>query len=260
MEVRFRLLGQLDVASDSGRQVVGRPRERLLLGILCLNAGRPVSVDHILDTMWPEDPPNGGRKALQTLVSRLRSAFMNADLGEYAASLATHQLAYEMRIDPLEVDAHVFRSLVDRARCADSGTAAVLLRQAVALCRGPVLGGLLPDSSHHLQHCWEDARVSALEDLYEAEIENGRHVRVTDEVREVVGQHPLRERLVRSLMLVNYRCGRLAEALQTYHTYRVRLADELGVDPRPELQGLYGQMLDSGSVLNVGQPGRTAPV
>ena len=81
----------------------------------------------------------------------------------------------------------------------------------------------------------------------DAELLLGRHTELVGELEALVAAHPLRDRLRGQLMLALYRCGRQAEALEVYRAARLALADELGLDPSPELQELRATDTASGS-------------
>jgi DNA-binding SARP family transcriptional activator len=80
----------------------------------------------------------------------------------------------------------------------------------------------------------EEERESALEDRIEADLEAGAGAALLPELRALVREHPLTERLTGQLMRALYRAGRQADALDAYQAIRCRLADELGLDPGPQ--------------------------
>ena len=63
------------------------------------------------------------------------------------------------------------------------------------------------------------------------------------ELESLVAEHPLRERLQGQLMLALYRCGRQADALESYRKARASLVEELGLEPGPRLQELERAIL-----------------
>src|SRR5262249_46808199 len=125
-------------------------------------------------------------------------------------------------------------------RYAEAGS---LLRQALALWRGPALcdatDRLIEVEGPHL----EEARTMALEARIDADLAVGRHRQLTPELSGLVSTHLLRERFRAQLMTALYRCDRQAEAVAAYHEGRTVLAEELGVDPGPELTETYQQLL-----------------
>ena len=89
----------------------------------------------------------------------------------------------------------------------------------------------------------DELRVAAQEDRIDAELELGRHAALVGELEQLAATHPLRDRFRGQLMLALYRCGRHVEALEVYRAYRLARADELGLDPSPELQELERKIL-----------------
>lgn len=155
---------------------------------------------------------------------------------------------YVLNVQDDELDLRRFELLLQRGRRALAGgapgDAARVLREAVALFRGPPLDDLAyaPFAQAEMGRL-EELRVGALEDRVEADLALGRHAELAAELERLVAAHPFRERLSGQLMVALYRCGRQAEALAAYQRTRERLADELGVDPGPSLQLLEGRIL-----------------
>ncbi|MDQ3640606.1 MAG: AAA family ATPase, partial [Actinomycetota bacterium] len=89
----------------------------------------------------------------------------------------------------------------------------------------------------------EDARLGAVEDLYEAELALGRHAESVGELDALVAEYPFRERLRAQQMVALYRSGRQAEALAGYQDARRVLVEELGIDPSPALRELEQAIL-----------------
>ena len=173
-------------------------------------------------------------------MSALRKALGNG-------ALVTHGHGYVLTVAPGELDADEFEALSARGRAAladgDAGEAAELLREALALWRGPALGELaydLPAAAGRL----EDLKLAAVEDRIDADLALGRHAALVAELAELVERHPERERLRGQQMLALYRCDRQADALAAYQDYRRRLAAELGLAPAPALRALEQAILE----------------
>jgi predicted ATPase len=86
-------------------------------------------------------------------------------------------------------------------------------------------------------------RLAAMEDRYDAEMTLGNGAELVTELTDLVAAHPVRERLVAALMRALVASGRDSEALRVYERARETLADELGVDPSPELSALHVALL-----------------
>ena len=149
---------------------------------------------------------------------------------------------------PTQIDADRFAALVADGRAAlasgDAAAAVGLLDAALELWRGPPLEEFAyePFAQAEIARL-EDARLATLEDRTDAELRVGRGAELVPELERLVAEHPLRERLIAGLMLALYRAGRQADALAAYRAARERLADELGLEPGPELRELERRIL-----------------
>ena len=141
----------------------------------------------------------------------------------------------------------------------DPAGAADLLGQALALWRGPALADAdgLPWAIA-ARAALDERRLAAVEDRYEAELALGRHAAAVPGLELLVAEHPLRERPRGQLLRALYGAGRQAEALAAYEDVRRRLADELGVDPSPELQEIHLAVLRADPALAAPTPGSGA--
>ena len=222
---------------------MGGDRQRVLLAVLLLHANEVVSADVLIDGLWGERPPPSALNALHVKVSRLRRTLAVNGGSQSDAVLATRGRGYLLRVEPGELDVDRFRGLLEQGReqlaAGDPGEAASTLRSALAICRGPPLADFSyePFAQSAIAEL-EELRLAALEERVEADLALGAHGELIGELTAAVGRDPLRERLRAQLMLALYRCGRQAEALDTYQEFRRKLSEELGLDPGPRLQQL----------------------
>ncbi len=271
----FRILGPLEVLDGARTVGLGGDKQRALLAILLLHANEVVSADRLIDELWGETPPPSAAKTLQVYVSRLRRA-----LGDGAARgpggnggsaisssegvLLTRGHGYLIRAEPGQLDVERFRDLVERARRAlaaqESGRAAAILREALALWRGPPLADFTYAAFAQTAIAQlEELRLGALEERVEADLALGRHHDLVGELTALVERNPLRERLRAQLMLALYRCGRQAEALAVYQEFRRALSEQLGLDPGPAVQQLEVAILERDPALEPSRGDRQPP-
>jgi DNA-binding SARP family transcriptional activator/tetratricopeptide (TPR) repeat protein len=245
--VEFRVLGAVEATADGAPVDLGSRKQRLVLAVLLLEAGRPVPLDRLVDLLWPADPPTSARNTVQALVSRLRAVFRAAGGPE----LVTEGPGYVLRADPDAVDVHRFTELTRRARTAGDETAVELLDEALTLWRGEALAGAASgDVAERLLAGLHEARWTALEDRIDAQLRLGRGRDLLAELTTLVAAHPLRQRFVGQLMLALHREGRTDAALAAYRGLRARLAADLGLDPAPELKRLEAAILAADPALD----------
>jgi DNA-binding SARP family transcriptional activator len=242
--VDFGLLGPLVVHDGTRPVTVSAPQQRVLLAALLLSAGRVVSVDALAESMWEGQPPAGARGALHSAVQRLRST-----LGPSGADLVeTRPPGYLITVEDGELDVRAFSLLAARGHAAaEAGSwaqAADLLREALGLWRGEPLADVPSQLLRDREvPPIEDQRLQALATRIDADLHLGRHGEVVAELRQLVAAHPLQEQFHAQLMLSLYRSGRQADALAAYQDVRRVLADQLGIDPGPELTVLHQRIL-----------------
>jgi DNA-binding SARP family transcriptional activator len=235
--VEFQILGPLEVVQGGRVLALGGPRRRALLALLLTNANEVVSVNTLIDALWGARPPRAAANTLQYHVSQLRKL-----LG--SETIITREPGYLIRIEPDELDLFRFERLVAEAEQASPDRAAQLLRDALALWRGPPLADLADESFAQPEiRRLEEVRLEAREQGLEADLALGRHARLIAELERLVRQHPFRERLRAALMRALYGTGRQAEALNVYRETRQTLVDELGIEPSPALQELERAIL-----------------
>ncbi|MFC5834037.1 BTAD domain-containing putative transcriptional regulator [Nonomuraea insulae] len=251
--MKFGVLGPLAVWTDAGESVtIPGLKVRALLVDLLVHEGHPVSVDRLVDDLWGEETPANPAGALQVRVSQLRKAFEDAEPGGKNL-VVSRAPGYLLRADDGAVDAVRFADLLARAETADSPrTRAGLLGDALALWRGAAYADFADEEyTRSAVHRLEEQRLSALEQHAEARLELGEHGLLVGELGDLVGRHPLRERLRAVHMRALYRAGRQSEALASYGELRERLSDELGLDPGPDLVALHQAILGQDPALSV---------
>jgi predicted ATPase/DNA-binding SARP family transcriptional activator len=241
--MRISLLGELEVRDDDGRDVaVAGAKQRALLVVLALHAGRPVPADQLVEALWGEDPPPAVRNGLQGLVSKLRRSLRTTTL------VAMRGGGYALDLPVDAVDMHRFEAVVADGRAAaavdDLAGAIALLSEAEAMWRGDALAEFTYEefASTTIARLTE-LRLAAVEERIDAQLRSGRHHGTVGELEPLVAAHPLRERLRGLLMTAMYRAGRQADALRLYQEGRSVLAEELGLEPGPELRQLEAAIL-----------------
>jgi predicted ATPase/DNA-binding SARP family transcriptional activator len=212
------------------------------LALLMLEAGRVLPAGRLVEELWLGRPPPGAARTLRSYVSRLRSA-----LAPEVAVVARGG-GYALSVDPGQLDVARFERLVAEGQAAlgvgQAAAAGNRFREALALWRGPALTDVadvepLAREAARL----EELRLAAVEGRLEADLDAGSHTEIAGELERLVAEYPLRERLWRLLMLALYRGGRQADALAAYQRARAVLAEELGLEPGPELRELERAVL-----------------
>ena len=215
--MQFSLLGPLEVSEGNRPVRLGLGRQRNVLILLLLHRNEAVSSERLVDTLWGETPPPTAAKVLQNYVSQLRRALGDRD----GRRLQTRGHGYALRVDDGELDLDRFERLVGEhggSLAHDRpAEAAVRLREALALWRGPALADVAYEAFAQGEIArLEERRSVALEERIDADLALGRHADLVAELEALIAERPLREHLRGQRMLALYRCGRQAEALEAF--------------------------------------------
>lgn len=246
--MQFRLLGPLQVTQADSPVDIGPPKQRAVLAVLLLAAGRVVSVDRLIDAVWGDDAPGSATAGLQAYISNLRRALRDGDQSQVASPIVRQPPGYYLDVEPGQVDIAVFAAGCAKAAAAiDSGDwdeALTAADDALAWWRGPLLADLSDEPwvadeaarAEQLRSDCLDARITALLAL-------GRVPRALAAVAELRSAAPLSDRGCWLHMLTLYRAGRVADALEVYTRHARLLDDELGVQPGREVLELQTAIL-----------------
>jgi len=235
--VEIRILGPIEVIGETDVVAIGGPRQRRLVAALALEHRNVVSDTQLIDVVWSDgDTPGDPRNALQTYVSRLRTAGL---------AVERSGAGYVLPADVGEIDAVAFeQEMTTAARLherGDTDAAAVVAATALERWHGPSLAEFADE-----EWAWSEAtrldelRVQAREYLAELQIERGEPE--IAELRSLCAEEPLRDGPHRLLMLALHSTGDQAAALRVFQDFRTRLAEETGLEPSSEIVGLERQI------------------
>ena len=240
--VDVRLLGPVEVVDGTGTVLhIPGARPRALLAVLALHTPNVVSTDHLLETLWGDEPIASPESSLHVAVSRLRGAIGQDNISTVAGG-------YRLEIAAANSDVERFRRHAQRGRqfltLGHPAKAAEGFRHALAQWRGDPLVDLRQfEFAEQASRQLAEERMSVVEALMDAELAAGDHQLVVGELSGLVDEFPLRERLWGQLMLALYRSGRQADALRTFQRLKTTLGEELGIEPSQELVDLEERIL-----------------
>ncbi|MDT4940050.1 MAG: hypothetical protein QOJ34_139, partial [Pseudonocardiales bacterium] len=249
----FGVLGPLEVHDPHGDtvRIAGPARRQLLAALLC-RAGRTVPAHVLIEDLWGGSPPRTAAKTLQSHIVRLRE-----DLAHVAPSLLlTDPAGYRLAVGTQELDAAVFECALEDALHADEAvdaeTSIRLLDHALARWRGEPYQDFVDGAFAIAERVrLTELRSHARELRTDLALGLGRTSELVPELEARVAAEPYRERGWHQLAVALYRAGRQSDALAALRRVSRLLADELGVDPSPDLRQLEARILSHDSALAV---------
>ncbi len=249
--MRIEVLGPVRVWRADGEADLGGAQSRAVLGLLAVAGGRPVSRSVLVDALWGGRPPATAVNVIQTHITRLRR-HLEPDhrlhgRGEVVVRTGD---GYALEVSGLDLDLIRFRELVDAAATAqqqgDQRRAAALLRDALSLWRGAPLADLPFLAAHPAVAAVGGERRSAVARYGELMVTTGAAAEALALLAEVAAAEPLDEAAQTRLIRAYQAVGRIGDAFATYRATCRRLADDLGVNPGPELEAVHAELLRHG--------------
>ncbi|RLV10559.1 hypothetical protein CTZ27_03990 [Streptomyces griseocarneus] len=234
----------------------GSPQQQATLAVLAMRPGHVVPLHELVGAVWGEDAPDSAASVLRTYVWRLRKLLAAAGCDPHLLDSAGD--GYQLAVSPLAVDAlQAERASAAAARAREEGRydeCAEVLTKALALWRGEPLAGVPGPFAANERFRLSELRLTLLEERFDLDLLRGRHAQVIPELTALTREEPLRERLLGFLMRALAATGRQADALAVFGQARTVLAQELGLDPGPELRKLHERILAGDPTLLLAVP------
>ncbi|GGS88125.1 BTAD domain-containing putative transcriptional regulator [Nonomuraea spiralis] len=249
--IGIRLLGPVTGVLGDAEIDLGAARQRAVIAMLASPPGRVVTKGRLVEGLWGDDAPASAEQSVYTYVAGLRRALEpGREPGRRSTVLVGEAGGYRLLLAPRQVDSCLFTELVEEARLLDPGRgddALRVLEQALSLWRGVALSGLAGPFAEAERSRLEQLFLGATEARAETLLRLGRQREAITTLQDLVGRHPLRERLHELLVLALHGADRQAEALLAYERARRTLDEELGVLPGEGLRAAHRVVLSGGA-------------
>jgi DNA-binding SARP family transcriptional activator len=242
----IRLFGPLSI-EDGGRSLgprdLGGVRPKQVLEILLAARGHRVPVDRLAELVWRDKPPRDAAGSLQTFVSMLRR-HLTSDRERARALVVTEPEAYRFAAELVAIDLDCFDKLLERSAREPTRLARASLERALGLVRGEVL----EDEPYttwavDLRGTYQGRILGARLEAADAALAELDFAPALAHAEAAAALDGFSERAQRSQMLSLYALGRAHEALDRYRRFRLRLDEELGLEPTPETRTLESAVI-----------------
>jgi DNA-binding SARP family transcriptional activator len=245
--LEFGLLGPLEMSVDGALVPLGTPKQRAVLAMLLMNRNSPVGVDRLITALWDDSPPSGARASIHSYVSNLRKLLSGVGIDPRVV-LAAAPPGYRLSIpdDACDIGRFIAEKTagVHAAAASRFEQASKHLAAALAEWRGPVLEDLRDfQFVDTFATSLVEEKILVYTAQAEAEIACGRAFAVITELEALTVEHPYREPLWAQLITAYYLTDRQSDALAAYRRVKQTLAEDLGIDPGPNLRALNERVL-----------------
>jgi DNA-binding SARP family transcriptional activator len=248
MGVKIQLLGPVRAWRDGDELDLGGPGQRAVLVLLAVESGQVLPRARLVDALWGDRPPPSAVNVIQTYVKGLRRS-LEPDRRPRSPSVILPSVGsgYALHLPAVDLDLARFRDLVRAGmlahRAGDPARAVGVLGEALALWHGPPVADLAQLADHPKVVALARERWAAVGRYGESLIAAGAAADAVPILHEAATAQPLDEVAQASLIRAYHAAGQREQAFSMYHSARRRLADELGVDPGPELAEALADLL-----------------
>ncbi|MFY1573668.1 AfsR/SARP family transcriptional regulator [Verrucosispora sp. WMMD703] len=244
--MKIEVLGGFRVSFGASEVHLGTPKQRTVLAKLVMSPSRTVSLEELIDEIWPDDPPRSAVPNVRTYAANLRRTFGAHDAGQ--GVLVRQRGGYRLEVAADDVDLFHFLDRVERARQLnhrdDPGTARSLLSGVMPLwCGPPLLGVPLGASLAAHVAAAQEQHLLAVELLADLHLAADRVEDAVPLLWRTVAAHPTREPALLLLMRALHRRGDVAGAISVFRSAARVMRAELGVEPGSDLRRLHQEMV-----------------
>ncbi|MGW3496315.1 AfsR/SARP family transcriptional regulator [Streptomyces sp. NPDC001020] len=248
--VRYSILGTVCARRGDTELEIGPPKRRALLALLLLRAPGPLTLSEAVDILWDEDPPPSAVNVVHRHIGALRRT-LEPELHNrtQAKRLVRATDGYRLLVDSSTSDLLRFRDLRAQAQlmieAGNPSKAAQDFIEALGLWRGPTVATGTYVAQHPLFTSVGHEYVATAKEA--ADVVLTAAPALTEEIltalRRAVDSHPFDEAIHSRIIAALAATGRQAEALQQFERIRRTLAEELGVEPGPDLRSAQQHLL-----------------
>ena len=262
--MRVRDLGPLRVVAGAEELPISGAKQEALLSMLVMRANERVPLAELVAAAWGYEA-DVSSSTIENHVWRLRRLLEPGRGPAGASVLISDRGGYRLILAEDESDSARFERLADRAsallEAGDPAGAREGYDAAMRLWRGtPYVPIAHLDATAAAVGRLDELRAHVLERRIDALLGSGQHERALADLQPLIAEFPYRERLWAQRMSGLRDTGRNEEALATYRRVRELLAEELGLEPGPELRRLQSSILERSAELPAAARAVPAPL
>jgi len=219
-------------------------KSKYIFAFLANHSGKDVGDEKIMDTFWPDHPPEKARQSLYAALSHMRKALEAGGEGENERVVLARKGFYKFNDErPWFFDVSEFERQYDtgqaRLRDGREDEAVNAFQKAEALYQGPFMEGYYADWAVYLKENLEIKYVEILETMMEHFMGKERYEVTIDYANRLLEIDNCHQDAHINLMTCYIEQGKPAQAIRQYQTCTQVFKDELNLSPPSEMAEMY---------------------